>query len=108
MKRLFATIEFLLFYIKEVVLSNFRVAHDVLTPTLHAHPRLVEIPLSPEMTDVQLTVLANLITMTPGTLSIDVSEDRSNLLIHAMYSTDIEALRRDIKENYERRVLNVF
>ena len=48
-------------------------------------------------------VLANLITMTPGTLSLDVSPDRKTLYVHAMYINDPEALRCDIKENLERR-----
>ena len=50
-------------------------------------------------------MLANLITMTPGTLSLDISPDRKTLYVHAMYIRDPEALRRDIQENFEPRVL---
>lgn len=52
-------------------------------------------------------MLANLITMTPGTLSLDISEDRKILYIHAMYIHDIDALRADITDNLERRVLEI-
>ncbi len=108
MKRILAFLELSLFYGKEIILSNFRIAHDVLTPTLHMNPKMVEIELEPDLTDIQLTALANLITMTPGTLSIDITQDRKKLLIHAMYVDDAETLENVIKDDYERRISNVF
>jgi multicomponent Na+:H+ antiporter subunit E len=69
-------------------------------------PGVIGIPLRAR-TDLEITVLANLITMTPGTLSLDVSPDRRTLYIHAMYIHDPEALRRDIQDNLERRVLEL-
>jgi multicomponent Na+:H+ antiporter subunit E len=67
---------------------------------------VIGIPLEAK-TDLEITVLANLITMTPGTLSLDVSPDRKTLYVHAMYIKNPEALRFDIKENLERRVLEL-
>ncbi|MBW3600685.1 MAG: Na+/H+ antiporter subunit E, partial [Planctomycetes bacterium] len=58
-------------------------------------------------TDDEITLLANLITLTPGTLSLDVSEDRKTLFVHAMYIEDPEKLRRHVKEGMERRVLEL-
>jgi len=108
MKKIFASIEFLLFYIKEVVLSNIRVAYDVLTPTHHMNPKLLHIDIERDLTDTQITILANLITMTPGTLSIDVAEDRKSLFIHAMFIDGDAELEKEINQNYVRRILNVF
>ena len=110
MKRLIASIDFLLFYLKEVILANIRVARDVLTPTSHMNmnPKLVNIEIEQDLTDWQLTILANLITMTPGTLSIDISEDRKSIFIHAMFIESSEALQKEINENYVRRIINVF
>lgn len=98
---------FLPFYVFEVVRSNFRVAYDILTPRDHFQPAIVTIPLEP-MSDLQLLMISNLVTMTPGTLTLDVSEDKRQLTIHAMYADDIEALIRDFKTNFEPRVRNAF
>ncbi len=57
--------------------------------------------------DVEITLLANLVTLTPGTLSLDVSEDRSTLFVHAMFVDDPDVLRREIKHGFERRVLEL-
>ena len=89
------------------MVSSLRVAYDVLTPTLHMRPAIVAIPLDAE-TDLQITILANFITLTPGTLSLDVSPDRKTLYVHAMYVDDVDAFRREIKEELERRVIEVF
>jgi multicomponent Na+:H+ antiporter subunit E len=69
-------------------------------------PGVIAIPLDAQ-TDIEITVLANLISLTPGTLSLDVSADRQTLYIHTMYLDDPEAARRGIKRGFERRVLAV-
>ena len=58
-------------------------------------------------TDAEITLLANVVTLTPGTLSLDVSPDRSTLYVHAMFLESPEALRRDIKEGFEKRILEL-
>jgi len=89
------------------VLANLRVAHDVLTPRHHMTPGIVAVPLELE-SDLQITLLANLITLTPGTLSLHVSDDRRTLYVHAMYIRDPAELVREIKEGFEKRVMEVF
>lgn len=95
---------FIAYYLWELVKSNAIIAYDVLTPTHHMKPGVIGIPIEAK-TDLEITALANLITMTPGTLSLDISPDRKTLYVHAMYIHDPEELRRDIKENFEPRVL---
>lgn len=102
-----AIVEFVAFYTYEVVASNLRVAHDVLTPTHRMRPAMITIHTE-GMTDRQLLALANLITMTPGTLSVDLNEAGSELLIHAMYAKDPAKVAKDLEENYIRRVRRVF
>jgi multicomponent Na+:H+ antiporter subunit E len=99
---------FALFYLWQLILSNLRVAYDVVTPTHHMRPGVIAVPLDAE-TDAEITLLANLITLTPGTLSVDLSPDRRVLYVHAMYIDhgDVAAARRQIKEGLERRVLEV-
>lgn len=99
---------FALFYVWELVLSSVRVAFDVLTPRLRAVPGIVAVPLDAR-TDAEITVLANLISLTPGTLSLVVSPDRRTLYVHAMYLDDgPDAVRADLKDDMERRVLRLF
>lgn len=94
---------FILFYIWEVILSNLRVAFDVVRPSSRSSPAFLAIPVD-GLSDPQITLLANLITMTPGTLSIDVSDDRSTLYIHAMFVDDPDKVRRSIERSLVRRV----
>ncbi|MEP3300463.1 MAG: Na+/H+ antiporter subunit E, partial [Roseibium sp.] len=56
----------------------------------------------------EITMLANLITLTPGTLSVDVSEDRKTLYVHCIDVPDPQATIDDIKNGFERKILEVF
>jgi len=105
-RRVLAGIVFGVYFFRELVVSSLRVAHDVVTPTLHAQPGIVAIPLEVE-TDLEITTLANAITLTPGTITMDISEDRKVLYVHAMYAEDPDEVRRQIKEGLERRVLEL-
>jgi multicomponent Na+:H+ antiporter subunit E len=97
---------FALYFVGELVLSNLRVARDVLTPRTYRRPGVVAVPLD-QASDVEVTLLANLVTLTPGTLSLDVAPDRTTLYVHAMFVDDVESLRRQVKDGFERRVLEL-
>lgn len=97
---------FAAYYLKELVRSNLVIAYDILTPTHHMKPGVVAVPIR-ATTDLEITLLANLITMTPGTLTLDLSADRKTLYVHAMYIDDPQALRDDITGNLEKRVLKI-
>ena len=93
-------------FVVELLMSALRVARLVIRPDLNAHikPTFVAFPLTAK-TDAEITLLANLITLTPGTLSVDVSEDRRFLFVHAIHMTDREAFIREIAEGFERQVM---
>lgn len=91
-------------FIKELVLSALQVAWLVVQPKLRLRPGFIAFPLT-VTSDVQITLLANLITLTPGTLSVDVSEDRKTLFIHAIDVSDREALIGRIAAGFETRIL---
>lgn len=100
-------IGFSFFYIKQLIVSNIRVAYDVMTPTHYMRPGVLSVPLSVE-TDAEITLLANLITLTPGTLALDLSPDRRVLFVHFMYVDDDPQLSvQELKDGLERRVLEV-
>jgi multicomponent Na+:H+ antiporter subunit E len=98
-------IGFIFFFLKELIVSSVRVAYDVVTPTYHMKPGIIAIPMEAK-TDIEITMLANLITLTPGTLSLDVSYDRKILYIHAMFVQDPDVMRQETKE-MEKRLLAV-
>lgn len=106
-RRFLLLIRFALFYLWELLLSDLRVAHDILTPRNRFRPGVIAVPL-PELSDRQLIVLSNLVTMTPGTITLDVSEDRRTLFMHCMYIDDPERLRREILESYVHRIREIF
>jgi multicomponent Na+:H+ antiporter subunit E len=97
---------FLVYYAWELLKSNAVILYEISTPGLRIRPGVIGIPIRAR-TDLEITILANLITMTPGTLSLDISPDRRTLYIHAMYIHDPDVLRKDIQENLERRVLEL-
>lgn len=105
-RKVLQVIGLILFFIWELILANLRVAYDVLTPGFRMKPGVVAVPLDAR-TDAEITLLANLITLTPGTLSLDVSADRSVLYLHAMYIDSPDEVRQQIKQGFERRVLEV-
>lgn len=96
-------------FIKELMLSAIRVSWLVLRPDMdkQLRPEIIEFPLHLE-SDAEITLLANLITLTPGTLSVDVSEDRKVLYVHALRVTDRQALIDEIRTGFERAVGRAF
>ncbi len=101
-------IGFIFFYSIEVVLSNLRVAYDVLTPRHRMDPAIIRLDVS-GLTDRQRFFLSNLITMTPGTLTLDLDATAGELLVHAMYDgNDPDALRAHFEKNYLQRIRHVF
>jgi multicomponent Na+:H+ antiporter subunit E len=92
--------------LKELVLSALRVAWLAVQPEIRLRPALVAYPLV-VTSDAQITLLANMITLTPGTLSVDVSADRKTLYVHALDTPDSETLIGDIAAGFESRVLGV-
>ncbi|MEQ9487509.1 MAG: Na+/H+ antiporter subunit E [Alphaproteobacteria bacterium] len=90
-------------FLKELCLSSYRVARDTLSPRMTFKPAIIALPLDLDK-DSEILLLANLISLTPGTLSIDVSSDKSTLYIHAMDIEDPEELRREIKDGFEHLI----
>lgn len=99
-------IAFIFFFLFELIKANLQVAFDVVTKKFYMTPGIVKVPLDAE-TNLEISLLANLITLTPGTLSLDVSEDRKVLYVHAMYVTDKEEFIKDIKNGFERKLLEI-
>lgn len=106
LRRIPAALSLFFFFLWELVLANIRVAAAVLGPSSRVRPGIVALPLD-LTSDVGITILANMITLTPGTLSLDVSEDRKTLYVHCLTLDDPDETVRSIKEGFERRVMKV-
>mgnify|MGYP006150941115 FL=1 len=96
-----------LLFLVELAKSAWRVATLVLSPKMDLKPGVFAYPLTVK-SDWEISLLANLITLTPGTLSVDVSEDRQTLYVHALDCSDVEAARRDIAEGFEKKIMEAF
>ncbi len=99
-------IGFVFYFLFELVKANIHVAYDVVTPTFYMRPGIVAYPLSAR-SDLEITLLANIISLTPGSLSLDVSDDKKVLYIHAMYIKDKDTFITNIKNGFERRLLDI-
>jgi multicomponent Na+:H+ antiporter subunit E len=99
-------IGFILYFIYDLLKANFKIAFDVMTPNYFMSPSIVAYPLNAK-NDFEITMLSNIISLTPGTLIIDVSEDRQAMYIHAMYLTDKEKFIEHIRKNIENRLLEI-
>jgi multicomponent Na+:H+ antiporter subunit E len=97
-------LSFGLYFLRELLVANLRVAADVLKPHGRLQPRIIAVPLEAH-THLEVTVLANLIALTPGTIVLDVSTDRRMMYVHAMHAPDADQARREIKDGLERRLL---
>lgn len=97
-----------IYFVKELLVANFRVAYDVVTPITYMRPCIVALPLDAK-TDIEITILACMISLTPGTLSLALSEDKSILFVHAITfkKMDPEAIKRELKEGFEKKLLKI-
>lgn len=96
-KKIYFTTEFILFYLYKLVQSNIYIAYDILTPRLRSTPDIIKVPLQIE-SDFGLLLFTNLLSMTPGTLTIDICEGKKELLVHVLYSKNKESVMFEINE----------
>lgn len=94
-------------FVRELLLSGWRVAKLVTTPRMDLKPGIFAYPLSVDR-DFEITLLANMITLTPGTLSVDVSEDRRTLYVHALDCSDVDQTISEIRNGFERKIEEAF
>ncbi len=103
LRKLRQVVSFLFFFMRELIVATARVAYLVVKPTINIQPGIVAVPLDIK-SDAEIARLASLITLTPGTLTLDVSHDRRMMYVHAIHVEDADAFRREIKLGFERRV----
>lgn len=103
---IWAVIKLVCIFLKELVLSNISVLKVILQPQLNMKPGIFAFETVLQK-PWEITVLSNLITLTPGTLVIEVSEDNRTLYIHAMNIDDVQAEIESIRHSFEKAILEV-
>ena len=101
LRRTYYTLDFLFYYLLLLVNSNFRVAADILTPGTRTNPGFIEFPIGLN-TDWGLLLFSNLVAMTPGTLSIDIIQDKSLLVVHLLFIDREASARTDLARIQEK------
>lgn len=91
----------------EIIKANIMVAKIVLKPKMDIKPGIIAVPLRTK-TDVGITAIANTITLTPGTLTVDISDDGTVAYVHAIDATDPQGIRDSIRDDLESYVLEAF
>ncbi|MGM0845877.1 MAG: Na+/H+ antiporter subunit E [Bacillota bacterium] len=106
MERIVAVIKLILLFLKELILSNIEVVKTLLKPKLDIEPGIFALPTELKQ-NWEITLLANLISLTPGTLVMDVSYDNKILYIHTLDIPDVDKAVNDIKNTFEKAILEV-
>jgi multicomponent Na+:H+ antiporter subunit E len=105
LRRLWYFLVYVVRFSKELTLANYQVAKLVLSPSMPIRPGFISIPLAAR-TDFEITSFANSITLTPGTISVHIPDDRHAIVIHAIdVGEDVEALRQATKDSLEAPIL---
>lgn len=98
---------FLLMVLGDILVANFQVARLTLGRMGALRPAFVEVPI--ELDDeLAISILVSVVTMTPGTLAADLSQDRRTLLVHGLNVTDQQAMIDEIKQRYEAPLKEIF
>ena len=93
-------------FVVDMIKANLRVAATVLSPRPSLRPAVVAVPLDLR-SESAITLFTNLITLTPGTLSLDISSDRRTSFVHVLWLEDAGVFRRELKDGYERKIMEL-
>ncbi|MDQ0205496.1 Na+/H+ antiporter subunit E [Alkalicoccobacillus murimartini] len=104
--KVWAVIKLLLLFIKELIQANIDVLKVVLSPKIHVNSGIIAVPTKLESPG-EITLLAVLITLTPGTLSMDFSEDNQIIYVHALDISNREEMIKGFHDTFERAIMEV-
>lgn len=106
--RITRMVPYMLMVLWDIMVANFQVAWIIITvPNAKLRPAWIVIPLELKQPEA-ITILAGTITLTPGTVSSDLSDEGHSLLVHVLHTADPDAERDRIKRRYEARLLEIF
>lgn len=103
-KWLFNWFVLILMFVRELAKSVYDVAQNVIRPNRVFASAIVAIPLDVK-SDLGIALLANMVTLTPGTTTLHISEDKTQFYVHVMNYSD--SVAKDIKQGFEHQILKV-
>jgi multicomponent K+:H+ antiporter subunit E len=106
-KKPFTLLRYIAFVLFSIVVANINVARLILGRSDKLQPGFFKLELRLQ-SPVGISMLSNTISLTPGTVSCDLSDDRRFLLIHALHIEDIDVIISDIKTRFEQPLLEIF
>lgn len=106
MRRAIAVIMLVLIFIRELLASSVAVLRAAFARNLTTDPAIIEVPITLR-TDAAIVALANFITLTPGTTTLHVAEDRKSLYIHCLQASDVPGVLAGIHGSFERWLLEL-
>lgn len=105
LKKTYYIIEFVMFYLFKLVQSNIYIAYDILTPSQKSSPGIMKLPLHIQ-SEIGLLLFTNLLSMTPGTLTVDVSQDKTEILVHVLYSKNEKEVLNEI-DQIQQKIIKI-
>ncbi|HDR50706.1 MAG TPA: hypothetical protein ENN90_03670 [Mariniphaga anaerophila] len=100
-KKVYYILEFIVFYMVKLVQANLYIAWDILTPEMHTKPAFMEIPVTLK-SNFGLLLYSNLLSMTPGSMSMDITEDKKTILVHVLYYSTGDIMLKDFMNIQEK------
>lgn len=105
LKKIFYIIDFILYYLKKLVQANLFVAYDILTPKELVKPAFMEVPVKVK-TNLGLLLFSNLLSMTPGTISVDINKNHTLILVHVLYYSTDELMHKDF-DTIQKKIIKM-
>ena len=99
--KIYHLLTFPLFYLVKLVSANLFIAYDILTPRMHVNPGTIEVEIIMK-SDFGLLLCSNLVSMTPGTLSLELDKEKGTLLVHTLYINKQKSTEREIARIMKR------
>ncbi len=96
-QKVYYIVVFIAIYFSKLVQANLYIAYDILTPNLKVNPSFIKVPLVLK-SDFGMLLFSNLLSMTPGSLSIDITHDRQYMWVHVLYSSTDEEMLLEFKD----------
>lgn len=90
-------VTFILLYLTKLIEANLYIAYDILTPNLKVNPGFIQVPLTLK-SNFGMLLFSNLLSMTPGSISIDISHDKKTMVVHVLYLKTEEQMLKEFKE----------
>ena len=94
--KLYYIVTFILFYLSMLIKANLIIAYDILTPSLSINPSFIKVPLTLK-SDFGMLLFSNLLSMTPGSLSIDITDDKKTMLVHVLYKSTEDNMLKEFE-----------